>query len=75
MMTDNQMDEVYRPGQYRQEALRFLREHVGEKQFDRIMGRADSRQHPYVAARVFLSPLDWDRYVWIEQHGTLDGFL
>lgn len=66
---------VYRPGEYRKEALRFFRERIGEKQFDRIMEQADSRQHPYVAARLFLSPLDWEKYVWIEQHGSLDGFL
>ena len=66
---------TYRPGEYRKEAMAFLRERVGEQQFDRIMGRADSRRQPYVAARLFLSPLDWARYTWIEQHGTLEGFL
>ncbi len=66
---------LYRPGEHRKEALAFLKERVGEKRFEQIMGRADGRQHPYVAARVFLSPLDWDRYVWIEHHGTLEGFL
>lgn len=66
---------TYRPGEYRKEALRFFRDRIGQEQFDQIMGRTDSRQHPYVAARVFLSPLEWDQYVWIEQHGSLDGFL
>ncbi len=64
----------YRPGKYREEALDFLKERLGEKQFEQIMGKADSREHPYVAARVFLSPADWERYVWIEQHGTLEGY-
>ena len=67
--------QLYSQGMFRQEAMAFLRERLGERQYERIMMRPDSRQHPYVAARVFLSPLDWDRYVWIEQHGTLDGFL
>lgn len=67
--------ESYMPGEYRKEALDFLREHIGQRQYERIMGRADSRQHPYVAARLFLSPLDWARYVWIEHHGTMEGFL
>ncbi len=66
---------AYRPGAYRHEALAFLRERVGEEKFERIMGLDDSRLHPYVAARVFLSPADWNRYVWIEHHGTLEGFL
>lgn len=66
---------AYRPGEYGKEALAFLRDRVGDAQFERIMGRADSRQHPYVAARVFLSPLDWDKYVWIERHGSLEGYL
>lgn len=70
-----QSSSVYRPGEYKKEALAFLKERIGDTQFDQIMGRTDSRQHPYVAARLFLSPLDWDKYVWIEQHGTLEGFL
>ena len=66
---------AYRPGKFRREALDFFRQRVGEKQFEQIMDRDDSFQHPCVAARVFLSPMDWVRYVWIEQHGTLEGFL
>ena len=66
---------AYRPGKFRKEALDFFRQRVGEKQFEQIMDRDDSSRHPYVAARVFLSPADWVRYVWIEQHGTLEGFL
>lgn len=66
---------VYRPGEYRQEALAFFKSCIGDRQYAQIMGRADSRQHPYVAARLFLSPLDWEKYVWIEQHGTLEGFV
>ncbi len=67
--------EEYNPGEYLQEALAFLRERIGETEYEQIMGRADSRWHPYVAARLFLSPMDWERYVWIEHHGTLDGFI
>ena len=66
---------AYQPGEYRREALAFLRERIGDEQFEQIMERASSRQYPYVAARIFLSPLEWDQYVWIEQHGSLEGFL
>ena len=66
---------AYRPGKFRREALDFFRQRVGEKKFEQIMDRDDSFQHLYVAARVFLSPMDWVRYVWIEQRGTLEGFL
>ena len=65
---------AYRPGEFKQEAMAFLREHITPSQYEQIMARADSRKYPYVAARLFLSPPDWDRYVWIEHHGTLDGF-
>ena len=67
--------DAYKPGKYTREALAFLRERVGEEHFDRIMESADSRRHPYVAARLFLSPEDWRKYVWLEQNGSLDGFL
>ena len=66
---------AYKPGKYREEALIFLKERLGEKQFARIMANSDSRERPYVAARVFLSHEDWDKYTWIEQHGSLKGFL
>jgi hypothetical protein len=66
---------AYQPGPFRKEAMAFLKERLGEELFDRIMDQSDSRRHPYVAARVFLGQGDWERYVWIEQHGSLDGFI
>jgi len=38
------------------------------------MSSAAGRAHHYVAARAFLSQSDWDKFVWIEEHGSLDGF-
>ena len=67
--------EAYKPGKHTGEAVAFLRERVGERRFGEIMENADSRRHPYVAARLFLSPEDWRKYVWIERNGSLDGFL
>ena len=61
-------------GAYNEEALRFLREHMDKVQYDIIMSTKRGRELPYVAARVFLSDVDWRRYVWIVDHGSLDGF-
>ena len=60
-------------GAYQTEALQFLKEHMDEKTFDLIM-KKDSKK-PYVPAKIFLSPSDWEKYAWIEEHGSLDGFM
>ena len=65
---------VYQPGKYRNEAIAFLKERLDEKQFSRIMCHSRAQQQPYVAARILLNPADWEKYVWIENHGSLDGF-
>ena len=65
---------AYVPGAYKAEALAFLKECLGDARFNRILGNESNRRHPYVAARVFLSDADWDKYVWIERNGSLDGF-
>ena len=54
---------VYRPGLYRDAALDFFRSCVGS-----------GHRHHYVAARAFLNQADWERFVWVEQHGSLEGF-
>ena len=64
----------YSGGRYTQEASAFLRERVGEDTYAMMMSDPHSRSHPYVPARIFLDQADWDRFVWIEQHGSLDGF-
>ena len=66
---------AYQQGKFREEALEFMRKKLGERQYAQIMANADSRERPYVAARVFLSPEDWEKYVWIEQQGSLEGFM
>ncbi len=65
---------VYQPGPFREEAKAFFRRCVGEETYERAMGSEAGRRHHYVAARAFLSQPDWERFVWIEQHGTLAGF-
>ena len=77
-MSLSQLEEVsggnYAPGEFRAEAMAFIRSCLGEEQYARVLGTAKARQHPYVAARLFLSPADWEKYVYLERHGTLDGF-
>ena len=66
---------VYRPGfQYKRESLRFFQACVGKDVYNRAMGSEVGRAHHYVAARAFLSQSDWEKFVWIEEHGSLDGF-
>ena len=77
-MSLSQLDEVsggdFAPGKYQAEAMAFIKSCLGEEKYARILGTAKARQHPYVAARLFLSPADWEKYVYIEQNGTLDGY-
>lgn len=64
----------YSPGAYREEAKAFLRQRMQADTFDYIMSHGSGSRYPYVAARIYLGPEDWDKYVWIEQHGSLDGY-
>ena len=67
-------DRGYTPGRFTEASARFLQNRIGRKDFESIMHSADGRAHPYVAARVLLSEADWVKFVWIEHHGSLDGF-
>ena len=74
---DNGADElgIYRPGfQFKEEALNFLKLCVGEDTYNRAMNSEVGQLHHFVAARVLLSQADWEKYVWIEEHGSLDDF-
>ena len=65
---------MYRPGAYRDAALAYFKSRVGSETYDLAMGSVYGQRHHYVAARAFLSQTDWERFVWVEQHGSLDGF-
>lgn len=66
---------IYRPGfRYKKEALQFFKVCVGDKVYEKAMNSEVGRAHHYVVARVFLDQSDWDKFVWIEEHGSLDGF-
>ena len=76
---EEQLEDVnggsYTPGKFRNEALVFLKECLGETVFEKVVSKGDGMEHPYVAAKIFLRKADWNKYVWIEQHGSLDGYL
>ena len=66
---------VYRPGfRYKQESLRFFKECVGEDVYAKAMNSDAGRVHHYTVARAFLGQTDWEKFVWIEEFGSLDGF-
>lgn len=66
---------IYRPGfQHRKESLQFFKACVGEDVYDRAMNSAAGRAHHYTVARAFLNQRDWEKFVWIEEYGSLDGF-
>ncbi len=66
---------VYKPGfQFKEEALNYFRLCVGKEVYERAMNSEVGRQHYYVPVRAFLSQADWEKFVWIEQYGSLDGF-
>ena len=65
---------VHRPGKYKNEAKLFFRDCVGQKIYDYAMSGDAGKKHHYVAARAFLQQKDWEKFVWIEQYGSLDGY-
>ena len=65
---------IYTPGAYKDEAKAFFRQCVGAEIYERAMSSEAGRRHHYVAARAFLNQADWEKFVWIEQHGSLAGY-
>ena len=66
---------VYRPGfQYKKEALQFFKDRVGETVYSKAMNSDAGRAHHYTVARAFLNQTDWEKFVWIEEFGSLAGF-
>ena len=66
---------VYRPGfRYRKESLQFFRSCVGDDTYSRAMSSEAGKAHHYAVARAFLNQADWEKFVWIEEHGSLDSF-
>ena len=70
-----QMLGVYQPGfRYKKESLQFFRSCVGDDVYEKAMSSDAGRAHHYTVARAFLNQSDWERFVWIEEHGSLDSF-
>lgn len=66
---------VYKLGfKYKQESLDYFRQCVGDETYRLAMNSEIGRAHHYAAARAFLSQRDWERFVWIEEYGSLAGF-
>jgi hypothetical protein len=38
------------------------------------MSSEAGKAHHYAVARAFLNQADWEKFVWIEEHGSLDSF-
>ena len=65
---------VYRPGfQFKQESLDYFRQCVGEETYQLAINSDAGREHHYAVARAFLNQKDWEKFVWIEEFGSLDG--
>lgn len=66
---------IYRPGfHHKKESLRFFRACVGDEMYETAMSSDAGRAHHYVVARMFLNQADWEKFVWIEEHGSLEDF-
>lgn len=67
--------DVYRPGfRFPKESLQFFKACVGDDVYDRAMNSDAGNAHHYAVARAFLSQPDWEKFVWIEEYGSLAGF-
>ena len=66
---------IYRPGfRFKRESLAFFRLCVGEETYTRAMQSEAGKQHHFVVARAFLNQENWEKFVWIEEYGSLKGF-
>jgi hypothetical protein len=66
---------IYRPGfRHKQESLRFFRACVGDEMYEKAMSSDAGQTHPYAVARAILNQADWEKDVWIEEHGALEDF-
>ena len=66
---------VYRPGfRHQRESLQFFKACVGEDVYSMAMNSDAGRAHHYTVARAFLNQTNWEKFVWIEEFGSLDGF-
>lgn len=72
--TDRTENISYTPGAFREESMDFLKKHMDEEVFTMVMNSQDEKAIPSVLARIYLNEDDWQKYIWIEKHGSLEGF-
>lgn len=66
---------VYRPDfRFKRESLAFFRLCVGEETYKRAMQSEAGKHHHFVVARAFLNQENWEKFVWIEEYGSLKDF-
>ena len=66
---------IYRPGfRFKKESMQYFRSCVGEDVYSKAMSCDAGRAHHYVVARTLLNQTDWEKFVWIEEHGSLNDF-
>lgn len=66
---------IYKQGfRYKTESLQFFKACVGDETYRKALSSDAGKAHHYTVARAFLSQADWEKFVWIEEHGSLDGF-
>ena len=66
---------IYRPGfRFKKESLLYFQQCVGKETYTRAMQSEAGKQHHFVVARAFLKQADWEKFVWIEEFGSLAGF-
>ena len=66
---------IYKPGfRFKRESLAFFRRCVGEETYARAMQSEAGKRHHFVVARAFLNQKDWEKFVWIEEYGSLEDF-
>jgi len=72
--TDRTENISYTPGAFMEEAMAFLKKNMDEDVFTMVMNSQDEKAIPSVLARIYLNEDDWQKYIWIEKHGSLEGF-
>ncbi|MBR3740006.1 MAG: hypothetical protein IKN04_06020 [Clostridia bacterium] len=66
---------IYRLGfRFKNESMQYFKSCVGEDVYSKAMNCDAGRAHHYVVARTLLDQADWEKFVWIEEHGSLKGF-
>ena len=61
-------------GPHQEAAKAYFLQCIDAATYERLRRKAGWDDHPYVAARLYLSSDEWKKYLWIGKHGSLEGF-